>query len=69
MLERYLAELRASIGHLPAHSEVISLTATFFRAVRLHRWADLPADAVFYPEGYPKRPQRLPHALAEQVMA
>jgi integrase len=69
VLERYLAELRASIGHLPAHSEVISVTSTFFRAVRLHRWADLPADAVFYPEDYPKRPQRLPRALAEQVMA
>jgi integrase len=69
VLERYLAELRASIGHLPAHNEVISLTSTFFRAVRLHRWADLPADAVFYPEDYPKRPQRLPRALAEQVMA
>ncbi len=69
VLERYLAELRVSIGHIPAHSEVISLTSTFFRAVRLHRWADLPADAVFYPEDYPKRPQRLPRALAEQVMA
>ena len=69
VLERYLAELQASIGHIPAHSEVISLTSTFFRAVRLHRWADLPADAVFYPEDYPKRPARLPRALAEQVMA
>jgi integrase len=69
VLECYLAELRASIGHIPAHGEVISLTSTFFRAIRLHRWADLPADAVFYPEDYPKQPQRLPRALAEQVMA
>ena len=69
VLERYLAELQASIGHIPAHGAVISLTSTFFRAIRLHRWADLPADAVFYPEDYPRHPQRLPRALAEQVMA
>lgn len=68
VLERYLAELHSSVGHTRGHGAIISMTNTFFQAIRLHRWADLPADAVFYPEDYPKRPEQLPRALAEQVM-
>jgi integrase len=69
VIERYLAELAATVGHTRIQGKVISLTSTFFQAVRQHRWAELPAGAVFYPEDYPKRPEQLPRALAEHVMA
>lgn len=69
VLERYLAELQISVGDPRRRGVIISLTNTFFQAIRLHRWADLPAEVVFYPEDYPKRPEQLPRALPEHVMA
>lgn len=69
VLECYLAELQVSVGDPRRRGVIISLTNTFFQAIRLHRWADLPADVVFYPEDYPKRTEQLPRALAEHVMA
>ena len=69
VLERYLAELQTNVNDPRRRGTIISLTSTFFQTVRLHRWADLPAGVMFYPEDYPKRPQQLPRALAEHVMA
>jgi len=69
VLERYLAELQTSAGDPRRRGKIISLVNTFFQAIRLHRWATLPTDAVFYPEDYPKRPEQLPRALPEHVMA
>ena len=70
VLERYLAELQ-SCGHgAKSHGELIGLVNAFFQAIRQHGWdASLPANAMFFAEDYPKRPQRLPRALAEHVMA
>ena len=69
VLERYLAYLHA-LGHgAKSHGELIGLVNAFFQAIRQHGWNDaLPVDAMFYTEDYPKRPQRLPRALAEHVM-
>ena len=69
VLERYLAELHTGVSDPRRRGKIISLTGTFFHTVRLHRWADLPAGVMFYPQDYPKRPQQLPRALAEHVMA
>ena len=42
----------------------------FLHAVRQHGWDDtLPATALLFTDDYPKRAERPPRALAEQVMA
>jgi integrase len=70
VLERYLAELQTSIGdNLRRRGRIISITSTFLRAIRLHHWAELPTDAVLYSEDFPKRPEPLPRALPDHVMA
>jgi integrase len=70
VLERYLADLRGERICLQRRASHIGVLNQFFTAVRQHRWdAALPADAMFYPEDYPKRAERLPRALAEHVMA
>ncbi len=70
LLERYLADLSASLGPRSRHGHVSALNG-FFRDTRRHGWDDgsLPAAAVFYPEDYPKPGQRLPRAVAAHVMA
>ncbi|MDT5025637.1 MAG: hypothetical protein QOE61_2063, partial [Micromonosporaceae bacterium] len=70
VLELYLADLATSGIASRRQAQHVSATSVFLRAIRLHRWADdLPADAMFFTEDYPKRPQQLPRALAEHVMA
>ena len=70
VLERYLADLRGERICSQRRASHIGLLNQFFAAVRQHRWdTTLPADAMFYPEDYPKRAERLPRALAEHVMA
>ena len=55
LLERYLADLSASLGPSSRQGHVSALNG-FFRDTRRHGWDDgsLPAAAVFYPEDYPK---------------
>lgn len=70
VLERYLADLHTEMAGSQRHGSHIGLLNAFFAAIRQHRWNDaLPADARFFTEDYPKRPDRLPRALAEQVIA
>lgn len=70
VLERYLADLRGGSLHVQRRGTHIGLLNRFFAAVRQHRWETaLPAEATFFAEDYPKREERLPRALAEQVMA
>jgi integrase len=70
ILERYLARLSRELGGSTLHREHISLLNTFLQAICRHRWdASLPPSAMFYPEDYPRRGERLPRALAEHVMA
>lgn len=70
LLERYLADLHAGLAGSQGRGSHIGQLNAFFAAIRQHRWdADLPAGAAFYPEDYPKRPERLPRALAGHVMA
>jgi hypothetical protein len=68
LLERYLADLHRE-PHPQHRSTHIGLLNGFFTAVRQHRWhPELPATAVFFPADHPRRPDKLPRALAEQVM-
>lgn len=70
VLERYLADL--ALDPRSAHSrgrDIGSLNA-FFHAVRRHNWdQNLPANATFYPDDFPRPDKQLPRALAEHVMA
>jgi integrase len=69
VLERYLGDLHAEMAGTQRHSDHIGLLNGFLGTVRQHRWdTTLPADARFFAEDYPKRRDRLPRALAEQVM-
>jgi hypothetical protein len=69
LLERYLADLAASLSPSSCQGHVSALSG-FLRDTRRHGWDDgsLPATAVFYPEDYPKLGQRLPRAVAAHVM-
>lgn len=71
VLERYLADLATNDTRTPrSRGRDISCLSAFFDAVRRHQWdTDLPTTAVFYPDDFPKPVQRLPRAVAEQVMA
>ena len=70
LLERYLADLHRELGGKRAHARHIGALNVFFRAIRQHGWDPaLPGGAVFYPEDFPRRPEQLPRALAEHVMA
>ena len=69
LLERYLADLGHEC-HPQRRSAHIGLLNGFFVAIRQHRWdPGLPATALFFPADHPRRPDKLPRALAEQVMA
>jgi integrase len=70
LLERYLADLSASLSPASCQGHISALNG-LFRDTRRHRWDDgsLPAAAVFYPEDYPKLGQRLPRSVAAHVMA
>jgi integrase len=69
LLERYLADLAAAMAGHRMHRDHIGQIATFLRDVRRHQWdKSLPASAVIFPEDYPSPGQRLPRALAGQIM-
>ncbi len=69
LLERYLADLHAEFAGSNQRIVHIGQLSLFLTAVRRHGWAQLPADAMFYSADFPKRPEQLPRALADQVMA
>jgi integrase len=70
VLERYLADLHAELAGSQRESDQIGQLSSFFHTIRVQRWDDsLPATAMFFTEDHPRRPERLPRALAEQVMA
>jgi len=70
VLERYLADLHAELAGRQRHGVHLGALNSFLAAVRQHRWDDtLPATALLFTDDYPTRPERLPRALTEQVMA
>jgi integrase len=74
VLERYLADLHADLHAELAgrqrHGDHIGQLNSFLAAVRQHHWDDtLPGTALLFTDDYPARPERLPRALSEQVMA
>jgi integrase len=70
VLERYLADLHAQITAAQQRGSHIGLLNAFLAAIRQHHWDEhLPAGAMFFAEDYPKRPERLPRALAEHVVS
>jgi integrase len=70
VLEAYLADLRAAFGGRSEHGMHVGTTGVFLTAVRQHGWAPgLPPDAMIFPGDQPPRAERLPRALAGQVMA
>jgi integrase len=70
ILERYLADLARDRRATHSRSRDIGSLNAFLNAVRRHDWDDsLPANALFYPEDFPRPDKRLPRALAEQIMA
>jgi len=69
LLERYLADLGHE-RHPQRRSAHIGLLNGFFVAIRQHCWhPGIPATALFFPADHPRRPDKLPRALAEQVMS
>jgi integrase len=70
LIEAYLVDLHAELAGTQRHSDHIGGLNAFLHAVRQHRWDDtLPATALVFPDDYPKRADRPPRALTEQVMA
>jgi integrase len=71
LIERYLAVLQHELAGRADHPKYIGSLNGFFDAIRRHGWDDtLPATAAIYPQDYPRaRTQRLPRAVAGQVMA
>jgi integrase len=69
VLERYLAHLSAELRGNHQQGVHIGQLAVFFDAIRQHQWApDLPASCHLFAEDFPKRAERPPRALAEQIM-
>jgi integrase len=69
LLERYMADLHTAFGAGNQQALHIGQLSLVFSAIRQHRWEPgLPADAMFYSADIPKKPERLPRALTEQVM-
>lgn len=70
LLEHYLADLRIEMAGRQRHGDQISQLNTFLTAVRAQAWdTTLPATAMIFGTDYPKRSERPPRALAEQIMA
>jgi integrase len=70
VLERYLADLHAELAGRQRHGDHIGQLNSFLQAVRQHHWDDaLPTTALMFSDDYPRRAERPPRALAEQVMA
>jgi integrase len=69
VLEWYLADLHAELAGRSRHGVHIGQLHAFLDAVRQHRWAELAPTAMLFSDDYPKRAERPPRALTEQVMA
>jgi integrase len=70
VLEHYLADLHAEMAGRPQHGVHIGLLNSFLTAIRLHRWdSSLNATALLFSTDNPKRIERPPRGLSEQVMA
>ena len=70
VVESYLADLHAELAGHQRHGDSIGQLGSFLQTVRIHRWAPtLSATAMLFHEDYPKRPELLPRALSEHVMA
>jgi integrase len=70
VLERYLADLHAEMTDGQRIGVHIGQLNSFLQAVRQHGWDDtLPATALLFAGDQPKRSERPPRALSEQVMA
>lgn len=70
LLERYLADLHTEFGTGNQQAVHVGQLSVFFAAIRQHRWPPgLPAEATFYSADIPNKPDRLPRALTEQLMA
>jgi len=70
LLERYLADLHTEWAGRQRHNDHIGQLNSFLHAIRQHRWDDsLPAGALIFADDYPKRSERAPRALGEEVMA
>ncbi len=70
VLERYLADLHAELAGSQRHGDHIGQLNMFLNAVRQHRWDDsLSTTALLFTDDFPRRAERAPRALAEQVMA
>jgi integrase len=70
VLERYLADLQTGMTGGQRIGMHIGQLSNFLHAVRQHGWDDtLPATALLFPDDHPKRAERPPRALTEQVMA
>jgi hypothetical protein len=70
VLERYLADLQTGMTSAQRIGMHIGQLNNFLHAVRKHGWDDtLPATALLFPDDHPKRAERPPRALTEQVMA
>jgi integrase len=69
LLERYLADLHTEMAGRNYHTYHVSAINAFLLAIHQHHWDDsLPTSAMLFREDFPKRGDRLPRALAEQVM-
>lgn len=70
VLERYLADLHAEMAGRPQHGVDVGQLNSFLTAIRLHGWDPaLSATALLFSTDNPKRAERPPRALTEQVMA
>lgn len=70
VLERYLADLQAEWGGRQRHNDHIAQLNSFLCTIRQHCWDDsLSPSALIFNDDYPKRNERMPRALSEQVMA
>jgi len=70
VLERYLTDLQTGMTGGQRIGMHIGQLNNFLHAVRQHGWDEtLPATALLFPDDHPKRAERPPRALTEQVMA
>ena len=69
VLEQYLADLQTGMSGGQRIGMHIGQLNNFLQTVRQHGWDDtLPATALLFADDHPKRTERPPRALTEQVM-
>jgi integrase len=70
LLERYMADVHTAFSGGEQRAAHIGQLRLFLTGVHQHRWEPrLPTDAVLHLADLPRRPDRLPRALAGNVMA